>query len=169
MKTKKTILVQIALGYIVLLGYVPEAWSGVSCPLPTSIKSEFNGTLIHQNHYIWFNSVLKPTGVGSTPVTISFTGQMITSSAFSLPVPDATVTFDPNVSVATTTFTGGMWVTQAPASGLAGNTFLSGLSYLVPANIPGGLKNVVWSGNVSYDRTRRDHQMAMGRGRLHDL
>jgi len=43
-----------------------------------------------------------------------------------------------------------MWVTTVP-SGIKGNTFLSGLSYLVPANLPGGIKNVTWSGTISID------------------
>jgi hypothetical protein len=34
---------------------------------------------------------------------------------------------------------------------LAGNTFLSGLGYTVPSNIPGGLKNLTWSGTVYTD------------------
>ena len=59
------------------------------------------------------------------------------------------VTFDPAATTATTTFSGGMWVTRVPSSGLAGNTFFSALSYMVPANIPGGVKNVTWSGTVS--------------------
>lgn len=58
------------------------------------------------------------------------------------------VTFDPTATTATTTFTGGMWVTRVPSSGLAGNTFLSALGYMVPANIAGGLKNVTWSGTI---------------------
>jgi hypothetical protein len=95
--------------------------------------------------------VLKPSGLGSTPVTIRFTGQTITSAYFTLPVPDATVIFDPAATTATTTFSGGMWVTTVPSSGLAGNTFFSGLSYLVPANLPGGIHNVTWSGTISSD------------------
>ena len=44
-----------------------------------------------------------------------------------------------------------MWVTRVPSSGLAGNTFFSALSYLVPTNLPGGIKNVTWSGTISSD------------------
>lgn len=66
-------------------------------------------------------------------------------------MPDASVTFDPTATTATTTFSGGMWVTLAPSSGLAGNTFLSGLSCQVPANLPGGIRNVTWSGTVTID------------------
>lgn len=44
-----------------------------------------------------------------------------------------------------------MWVTTAPSSGLPGNTFFSGLSYLVPVNLPGGINPVTWSGTVTID------------------
>jgi len=95
--------------------------------------------------------VLKPKGLGSTPVTIHFTNQTITSANFGpLPVPNASVTFDPAAVSATTNFVGGMWVTTVP-SNLKGNTFLSGLSYPVPSNLPGGIKNVTWSGTISVD------------------
>jgi hypothetical protein len=85
-------------------------------------------------------------------VTITFTNQTITSPQFGpLPVPDASVTFDPGAASATTNFAGGMWVTTVPSSGLAGNAFLSGLSFPAPANLPGGIKNVTWSGTISVD------------------
>ena len=60
---------------------------------PCAITSNFNGTPIHAGNYIWFTSVLKPSGLGSNPVTIHFTQQTITSANFTLSVPDATVTF----------------------------------------------------------------------------
>lgn len=123
-------------------------------PAPGSTSTSaanFDGTAISKGNYIWFNSVLKPSGLGSHPVTFRFTQQTITSSNFTLSVPDATVTFDPVATLAATTFSGGMWVTRVPSSGLAGNTFLSALSYLVPANLPGGIKNVTWSGTFTSD------------------
>jgi hypothetical protein len=127
------------------------ARSTPSCQFSTSIASNFNGTPIHSGTYIWFNSVLNPSGLGSNPVTFHFTGQTITSANFNLNVPDADVTFDPNVNFATTTFSGGKWVTTVPSSGLPGNTFFSGLGYLVPANLPGGINPVTWSGTISTD------------------
>lgn len=95
--------------------------------------------------------MLKPQGLGATPVTITFTNQTITSSQFGpLPVPDASVTFDPAAVTATTNFIGGMWVTTVP-SGIKGNTFLSGLSFPVPVNLPGSIHPVTWSGTISID------------------
>jgi sugar lactone lactonase YvrE len=121
------------------------------CHSATSISSNFNGTAISTGNYIWFNGVLKASGLGSTPVTIRFTGQTITSANFTLSVPDATVTFDPAATSATTTFNGSKWVTRVPSRGLAGNTFLSGVGYPVPINLPGGIRNVSWSGTVAID------------------
>jgi hypothetical protein len=95
--------------------------------------------------------VLKPDHLGRTPVTIRFTQQTITSANFMLSVPDATVTFDPAATFATTTFSGGIWMTTTPSSGMADNTFFSGLGYLVPVNLPGGIHNVTWSGTISTD------------------
>src|SRR5262249_33675197 len=97
-------------------------------------------------------SVLDPSDLpANQPVTIHVTNQSITSSAFTLSVGDATVIFDPNATVATTTFAGGMPTTTLPSFGLKGNTLFSALSYLVPANIPGGVHNISWSGTISSD------------------
>jgi hypothetical protein len=118
---------------------------------PTSITSNFNGTPIRAGNYIWFTSVLKAHGLPANQVvTIHFTNQSITSSAFNLSPGDATVIFDPTATMATTTFVGNMPTTTVP-SGIGGNTFFSALSYLVPANIPGGLNPVTWSGTITSD------------------
>jgi hypothetical protein len=122
------------------------------CQASTSQAAPFTGTAINAGSYIWFNSALTVKGMpNNQPVTIRFTNQSITSSAFNLSPGDATVIFDPNVTTATTTFVGNMPTTTVPASGLAGNTFFSALSYLVPANIPGGVNPVTWSGTISSD------------------
>ena len=122
-----------------------------ACEIPTLINANFNGTTIHSGSYIWFNGVLKPSGLGSQPVSFRFTQQTITSASFSITVPDALVTFDPAATVATTTFSGGMWVTRVPSSGLAGNTFLSAVAFQVPTDIPGGLKDITWNGTIVFD------------------
>jgi len=85
-------------------------------------------------------------------VTVTFTNQTITSAQFGpLAVPNGTVIFDPNAVSATTTFnvvTG--WTTTVPSS-IKGNTFFSGLNFLVPANLPGSIRPVTWSGTISID------------------
>ena len=120
-----------------------------------TITSNFNGTLIPGNSYLWFNAVLKPSGLNGTngPVTVRFTNQTITSGNFNLNPPDTTVVFDPNATCASAVVTNtGQWTITAPKSGLSGNTFLSGLSYQVPAaGLPGGINPVSWSGTFTTD------------------
>jgi hypothetical protein len=129
----------------------PSPTATPGCQFSTSINANFNGSAIHAGSHIWFSSVLKPSGLGVTPVTFLFTQQTITSASFAVTVPDAMVTFDPTATSATTTFIGGMWVTRVPSSGLAGNTFLAGVAFDVPTDIPGGLKDVKWSGTIVPD------------------
>jgi hypothetical protein len=120
-----------------------------------TITSNFNGTPIPGNSYLWFNAVLKPSGLNGTngPVTVRFFNQTITSGNFNLNPPDTTVIFDPNATCASAVVTNtGQWIITAPKSGLSGNTFLSGLSYQVPAaGLPGGIKPVSWSGTFITD------------------
>ncbi len=117
-----------------------------------SISSNFNGTPIAGNDYIWFNSVLNVHGLNpQQQVTIGFSPMPIMFSAngtpFVVPMPPALITFTPGLSLATTDFVAGSWVTNVPASGLAGNVFLDGVAYLVPPQgLPGGIKEVTWSG-----------------------
>jgi len=131
--------------------------SGSPCTGGSSISSNFNGTPIAAGNYIWFNSVVKASGLGSKPVTLRLDASTITFTANSVPytlnVPNALITFDPAVTQATTTFDNGTntWKTTVPSSGLAGNTFLSGLAFKVPTNFPGGIKPVTWNGTFTTD------------------
>jgi hypothetical protein len=99
--------------------------------------------------------VLKAHGLPtSSVVTITFTNQTITIPGFgTVNVPNGTVKFDPAVNFATTTFgAGGESLTTVPSNPpLKGNTFFSALDFLVPSNLPGGIKNVTWSGTISVD------------------
>ena len=122
-----------------------------ACATNVSISSDFNGTPIAAGNRIWFNSVLKPSGLGSKPVTIRFLNQSITSAKFNISLPDAEIIFDPAAATATTIFDGTKWVTRVPSSGLSGNTFLSGFGYQVPGNLPGGINPVTWKGTFVTD------------------
>ncbi len=132
-----------------MMNHIAFAQGG--CDFSTSITGNFNGTKIAAGSYLWLTSVMKPTGIGSQTVTFYFYNQTISSPAFTMSVPDAVVTFDPTATVATTSFSGGVWITRVPSSGLAGNTFLSAASWQLPQNLPGGIKDVTWSGNVFSD------------------
>jgi hypothetical protein len=128
------------------------------CKVPTSIVSNFNGTPIAGGNYIWFSSVLElKSPTPSSTLTIHFTGQTITftvpsgpnAGTYTVSVPDADVVFSTTATTATTTFSGGMFITTVPAS-YTGNVFLSGLAYKVPAGgFPGGVSPVGWHGTFS--------------------
>jgi hypothetical protein len=119
-----------------------------------AISANFNGTPIpgSTGDYVWFNSVLDVHGLNpQQPTTITFVSMPITFNAngmpFMVPVPAAAITFAPNLVLATTDFVAGAWSTNVPSSGLAGKVFLTGVALLVPpAGLPGGIKDVTWSG-----------------------
>ncbi|HUE29574.1 MAG TPA: hypothetical protein VMR79_01795, partial [Verrucomicrobiae bacterium] len=125
-------------------------------PTPSPIASNFNGTRIASGTYIWFNSIVTPSGLGSSPVTIRFDNSTIAFTAndvnYVLNVPSAQVRFDPEATVATTSFDPGTntWETTTPPN-VAGNTFLDGLAFQVPVDLPGGINPVTWSGSLSSD------------------
>jgi len=86
-----------------------------------------------------------------TDSTISFTAG---GASYNLPVPNGVVTFNSSsVKLPTTIYdlTNSRWNTQVPASGLTGNTFVTGLAFLVPANFPSGIQNVTWSAAFTTD------------------
>jgi hypothetical protein len=121
-------------------------------PTVSTIASNFNGTKIAAGSTVWFNSVLKVSGVGSSPVTIHVSQGTITSSAFTVNTPDADITFSPTATSATTAYDAGTntWTTVVP-TGLGGNTFLDGVAAAFPAGLRGGLNPVTWSANFTTD------------------
>src|SRR5262249_23187945 len=119
----------------------------------SSINSNFNGTAIPANDSVWFSSVGKVTGVGSTPTTLHLTNASIASTAprggtsppSPLTLPNADVTFSAPATQATTPFdsASNTWETTVPL-GYGGNVFLDGLTLPVPGGLPGGIHPVSW-------------------------
>ena len=120
----------------------------------SSITSNFNGTPIEAGRWIWFSSVVKIKGVGSSPVQISFDDSTVTFDSggvtYNLAVPNAQLTVDPSALTASTSFVGGTWFTLVP-SDTAGNVFLTGFALSVPGGLPGGIKPVTWRGRFGSD------------------
>jgi len=123
----------------------------------SAIASNFNGTAIAAGDYVWFNAVLKVNGMGSTGARIFVTHASISFTAngqtYLLTVPDSQITLSSSITLAATEFTtlspeiGSPlgWKTGLPSSGLAGNDFLAGLTFAVPATgLPAGIQNVIW-------------------------
>jgi hypothetical protein len=68
-----------------------------------------------------------------------------------LRVPDAHIKFASTFTSAITRFIDGKWQTEVP-SAYNGNVFMAGLSYQVPASLPGGIRNVTWSATIETDK-----------------
>jgi hypothetical protein len=124
-------------------------------PTASAITSNFNGTAITADNYLWFNSVAKVSGLPAAGATLHVTNQSIDFNVTHVAVPDTTLTFSPGTTAAGATTgvdAGGNWVTSSPLS-FSGNVFLSGQSYQVPApGIAGGsVKNITWSATFTSD------------------
>lgn len=122
-----------------------------TCATQSQNNSNFNGTAINPGSYIWFNSNFQGQNIPKTGATLYFTNQTITFTAggtpYTLPVPNAEVEFSPNATCTSTTYDSqtNTWFTTAPLSG-EDETFLSGLSYPVPAGFGQVTGNVTWNG-----------------------
>src|SRR5258708_1761337 len=143
-----------------LPGVVPPATPAP--PIPPSnistISSNFNGTSIAAGNYIWFNSVMKVSGVPSAGATITVSGATVqftaNNVAYNLPVPDSVITFSSSASSSTTTFDAvhNQWNTTVPVS-YSANVFLAGLSEYLSTALPGGVNPVNWTATFYTDKS----------------
>jgi hypothetical protein len=121
-------------------------------PTVSTISANFNGTAIPAGDYLWFTSVAKVSGIGSNPVTVDVTDQTISFTAkgtsYSLAVPDSSIVFNSATQLASTSFGADGWSVSSPTK-FSGNVFLSGLGWQTASGLPGGVKNVIWSGDFS--------------------
>lgn len=126
-----------------------------SCTSNSGIIASFNSISIRAGRHIWFNSVFDPSSMGNGPVNFTVTNGKITFTAngqnYSLVVPDATIQFSNTIQTPVTQYGTGGWKTLVPLS-TSGNVFLSGLSFAVPANFQGNIRNVRWTANISIDK-----------------
>ena len=137
----------------------PAQGQGAPCVNTTSIAYRFNSKRIQAGSYIWFNGSLESLGYSNfrrqDPVTILVTNSRITfwthGKKYTLNVPDSRIQITSAVSTATTTFVNNIWETKVPFS-FKDDVFMGGLSYKVPANLPGNIRNVVWTADVSIDQ-----------------
>ncbi|PWU16615.1 MAG: hypothetical protein C5B50_13165 [Verrucomicrobia bacterium] len=126
----------------------------------TTNTLNFNATAIAADgRYIWFNSVLTPSGIPSTGLTHLYitSSTLAISTDGTITAPNMTITFDPSLNANTvgsasltySAVTG--WSETLPATGLSGNDFLDGVPWLVTS--PAGNANVTWRMNITTDRT----------------
>jgi hypothetical protein len=134
-----------------------------------SICTNSGGTKFHydrhlpnilEGNYIWFDAVVNHlNGLPATgQVKLYLTDSTITFTAggqsYSLPVPNAVVTFNSASATYPKTIydlTDNRWSTQVPPSELTGNTFVTGVAFQVPSNFPTGIQNVTWSAAFTTD------------------
>jgi hypothetical protein len=120
----------------------------------SSIASNFNGTSIPAGSTVWFNSIVKLGNTPLTNATATFQNAKITyvvgATTFVVPLPNSVITFSTSAAVSTTVFDTGTnsWHTTVPV-GFNGNIFLDGIGLFLPTGLPGGIKNVTWSGDFT--------------------
>jgi hypothetical protein len=131
-----------------------DALEDRTTPTVSTIVSSFNGTTIPAGDTVWFNSVAKVGGLsfGTTTLhvtdgTVSFTSN---GTPYTVDLPDMTITFTTLATSASTSYDASGWhITTPPVS--SGNVFLGGAALPVPNGLPGGIKNVTWTGNFTSD------------------
>jgi hypothetical protein len=123
----------------------------------SSIVANFNPTAIPAGDTVWFDGAFKVSGLGSaTTVNVNVTNQAITFTAagtnYSVDLPDSNINLAKTTTVATTSYdaVNDAWNTNLPLS-FGGNAFLGGGDMPVSVSLPGGIKNVTWSGTFSTD------------------
>jgi hypothetical protein len=124
-------------------------------PTVSAITGNFNGTAIPAGDSLWFSSVAKVQNLPASGDTLHVTNQTITFTAngvpYSFAVPDTTVSLSPKTTDTTvTTDANGNWNISSPEN-FSGNVFLAGVSVPLPNGLPGGIKNVTWSGDFTAD------------------
>src|SRR6266446_6028583 len=134
MRTKGTMGVLIGLSLFVM------AATALATTLSTNTLN-FNATAIPADgRYVWFNSVLTPSGIPTTGLTHLFiTGSTLSiSTDGTITAPNMTITFDPSPNANTSgsaslSYNSGTstWEETLPATGLAGSDFLDGVPWLV--------------------------------------
>jgi hypothetical protein len=89
------------------------------------------------------------------PVIVHITNGRISFKAngkkYDLIVPDSKIQFAPNASTASSSFVNNSWETIVPVY-FEGDIFMAGLAYRVTEDIPGNVKDVKWTANVSFSR-----------------
>jgi hypothetical protein len=132
----------------------------------SSNGSNFNGTAISGNNYLWFNSHLSSISFSGaaasasivhvyiTGATVSFTDATL-GNTYNISLPNEVLTFDSGASSSSLSYAT-KWTGTFPKSGTsssAGNPFMTGLMYDVPASgISGGINPVTMTALFSTDQ-----------------
>ncbi|HUM67006.1 MAG TPA: hypothetical protein PLV32_14200, partial [Chitinophagaceae bacterium] len=129
------------------------------CGVNSSITAKFNHHTIKAGRFIWFNSSLKlkkhDKKKDKSPVVIHVSNSWISFKAngrdYKLRVPDSYIRFDKDVQEAGARFVNNRWEIVAPID-FDKDVFMGGLAYKVPSNLPGHIKNVKWTSDISISK-----------------
>lgn len=116
------------------------------------INSNFNGTSIAAGSTLWVNSHMKVSGLSNNaPTVLNITNITIAFGGQTYVVPDATVTFSPTATSASTHFDSNLnrWITTVPTSQAGSDAFMSGLGLMLPNGLPGGIGTVTMQATFS--------------------
>ncbi len=119
-------------------------------------ENDFSNNAIASANDVWFSASADITPKESSlPLTVHFTGQWINLQLqggnglpLQIPAPNAEVVFSSSATSATTTYTGGQWVTTVPV-GFTGNVFIGGVAYQAPNGVSLAGAKVDWTGVFS--------------------
>ena len=126
-------------------------------PALNPLQADFNSTPILAGRTIWFNSMVNPSGLTSAGARLWMRNAAVRfvsgGSSHTISIPDALIHFSPEATAATTTYDADSrtWTTVVPVGAWGREIFLSGQAYVPAATIPGGVKDVTWSGEFSTD------------------
>ena len=140
----------------------------------SSITSNFNGTAIPAGDTIWFSSVAKVQGVGSSPVTLQVVDQTISFTTNgvneTVNVPNTQLILSPTATSAATSFNAGSntWQTSRPVE--AERKRLPRRRHVPSRRRAAGRdQERQVAGHVFERHARNHHQLAVGGGRLHPV
>jgi len=116
------------------------------------ISSNFNGTSIAAGSTLWVNSHMKVTGLNANaPTVVNITNISIAFGGQTYTMPNATITFSPTATSASTHFdtASNRWMTIVPNSQAGADPFMTGLGLMLPNGLPGGQNPVVMQATFS--------------------
>jgi hypothetical protein len=114
----------------------------------------FKGEREPEGVVLWFNSVLRASGVPKDQLlSLCVTNQVISwregNRTETIQVPDAIVAFKPWETFAHTYFGLGRWDTSAPNAQAVSDTFMSGVAVPLPDGPPRNARNLTWTAQFS--------------------
>ena len=122
-----------------------------------TISSDFNNAPIAKGQTIWFSLAMKPGPLPWGVTTIRAHGGALRFTAagmtYTLPLPAAKVALDAAAKVASSTYDAALarWSLVTPRT-FAGRVLVSGVPFVAPVDLPGGIKHVTATVHFSADR-----------------